>query len=69
VILPNGEIIVGDLIMKGMLRFWQPSYPLFADGMSQLKESLKLILRKKPSKIYCAHGGPFNPTAVQRRFS
>jgi hypothetical protein len=26
----------GDLIMRGMLRFWQPNYPLFADDMSQL---------------------------------
>jgi hydroxyacylglutathione hydrolase len=69
VILPNGEFIVGDLIMRGMLRFWQPNYPLFADNMEQLNKSLKLILRKKPSKIYCTHGGPFEPKAVLRRFS
>jgi hydroxyacylglutathione hydrolase len=69
VILPNGEFIVGDLIMRGMLRFWQPNYPLFADNMSQLNKSLKLILRKKPTKIYCTHGGPFDADAVQRRFS
>jgi glyoxylase-like metal-dependent hydrolase (beta-lactamase superfamily II) len=69
VILPNGEFIVGDLIMRGMLRFWQPNYPLFADNMFQLKESLKLILRKKPSKIFCTHGGPFNTKSVLRRFS
>ncbi|MGB8707933.1 MAG: MBL fold metallo-hydrolase [Dehalococcoidia bacterium] len=69
VILPNGEFIVGDLVMRGMLRFWQPNYPLFADNMFQLKESLKLILRKKPTKIYCTHGGPFNPKSVLRRFS
>jgi len=69
VILPNGEFIVGDLIMKGMVRFWQPNYPLFADNMFQLKESIKLILRKKPSKIYCTHGGPFSPKSVLRRFS
>jgi hydroxyacylglutathione hydrolase len=69
VILPNGEFIVGDLIMRGMLRFWQPNYPLFADNMEQLNKSLKLILRKKPSKIYCTHGGPFTAEDVQRRFS
>ena len=69
VILPNGEFIVGDLVMRGILRFWQPNYPLFADNMFQLKESLKLILRKKPSKIFCTHGGPFNPKAVLRSFS
>jgi hypothetical protein len=38
-------------------------------NLPQLKESIKLILRKKPSKIYCTHGGPFNPKAVLRKFS
>ena len=69
VILPNGEFIVGDLVMQGMLRFWQPNYPLFADNMFQLKESIKLILRKNPAKIFCTHGGPFSPKTVLRRFS
>jgi glyoxylase-like metal-dependent hydrolase (beta-lactamase superfamily II) len=69
VILPGGEVIVGDLIMRGIFRWWQPNYPLFADNMAQLKESIKLILRKKPSKIYSGHGGPFNPKTVLQRFS
>jgi len=69
VILPNGEFIVGDLIMRGIFRFWQPNYPLFADNMSQLNKSLKLILHKDPAIIYCTHGGPFDPKAVLRRFS
>ncbi|MCX6008594.1 MAG: MBL fold metallo-hydrolase [Chloroflexi bacterium] len=69
VILPNGEFLVGDLIMKGILRWWQPDYPLFADNLAQLNESIQLILRRKPTKIFCGHGGPFNPKAVLRRFS
>jgi len=69
VILPGGKIIVGDTIMRGIIRFWQPHYPLFADDISQLKESIRLILRQKPSKIFSGHGGPFDPKAVQRRFS
>jgi len=69
VILPNDEFIVGDLIMRGMLRFWQPNYPLFANDTAQLKESIKLILRMKPAKIFSGHGDPFNPKSVQRRFS
>jgi len=69
VILPNGKFIVGDLIMRGMLRWWQPNYPLFADNMAQLDESIQLILRNKPTKIFSGHGGSFNPKAVQRRFS
>ncbi len=69
VILPNGECIVGDLIMRGLVRFWQPNRPLFADNIPQLNKSLDLLLRKRPTKIYCTHGGPFNPSAVARRFS
>jgi glyoxylase-like metal-dependent hydrolase (beta-lactamase superfamily II) len=69
IILPTGEFIVGDLIMKGVVRFRQPNYPLYADDMAQLNKSLRLILRKKPVKIYCAHGGPFEAEAVRRRFS
>jgi glyoxylase-like metal-dependent hydrolase (beta-lactamase superfamily II) len=68
VILPGGEVIVGDLIMRGTFRWWQPNYPLFADNMAQLNESIQLILRRKPSKIFCGHGGPFAPKAIQRRF-
>ncbi len=68
VILPSGEFIVGDLIMRGLIRFWQPNYPLFADNMSQLNKSIKMVLDRKPVKIYCTHGGPFDARAVRRRF-
>ena len=36
---------------------------------AQLKERIKLILRKKPSKIFSGHGGPFDPKSVLHRFS
>ena len=39
VILDGGRIIAGDTIMRGIVRFWQPNYPLFADNMFQLKET------------------------------
>jgi hydroxyacylglutathione hydrolase len=68
VILPDGEFIIGDLIMCGMLRFWQPNYPLFADKLSHVNKSIKLILSHNPTKLYCTHGGPFEPKAVQQRF-
>ncbi|MBM3141525.1 MAG: MBL fold metallo-hydrolase [Chloroflexi bacterium] len=69
VISSGGEVIVGDLIMRGIFRWWQPNYPLFADNMAQLNESIQLILRRKPSKIFSGHSGPFNPKTVLRRFS
>jgi hypothetical protein len=47
----------------------QPNYSLFADNMFQLRESIKSILRQKPSKIYSGHGGHFNHKAVLRRLA
>jgi hydroxyacylglutathione hydrolase len=69
VVLPSGEVIIGDLIMSGIFRWWQPNYPLFADNMVQLNKSIQLILRRKPTKIFCGHGGPFNSKAILRSFS
>ncbi len=69
VILPGGEVIIGDTIMNGIVRFRQPNYPLFAHDIKQLRESIKLILRQKPTRIFSGHGGPFDPKAVLHRFS
>jgi hydroxyacylglutathione hydrolase len=69
VLLPGGRIIAGDTIMRGLIRFWQPHYPLFANNIFQLRESIKFILRQKPSKIYSGHGGPFTPKSVLRHFA
>lgn len=66
--LSSGEVIVGDLIMKGLVRSWQPNYPLFADNTAQVKKSLQLVLQGKPTRILCSHGGPFDPAKVARRF-
>jgi len=69
VFLSGGEVIVGDLTMMGILGKKRPDYPLFADDIEQLKESLRLVLQGSPTRIFSGHGGPFDPAAVRRRFN
>lgn len=68
VFLPGGEVIVGDLTVMGILGKKRPDYPLFADDVEKLKESLRLVLQRSPTIIFSGHGGPFDPEAVRRRF-
>jgi hydroxyacylglutathione hydrolase len=69
VMLPGGDVIVGDLIMGGMIHRRQPNLPLFADDIEQVKESIKSVMRLSPKRIFPTHGGPFDQETVLRRFS
>lgn len=62
-----GEAIVGDLIMA-FVRHKAPGYPLFAINMPQVYNSVRAVLRWKPTMIYAAHGGPFEPEKVAAKF-
>lgn len=68
VLLPGGEAIVGDLIMGDLIRRKQPGYPLVADNVAQLRESIKLIMQQLPRVIFIGHGGPLEPERVYRKF-
>ena len=65
-ILSTGEAIVGDLVMRGILRKKIPHYPLFVNDMGQLRESISKIIQASPRVIYAGHGGPFSTSALQR---
>jgi hydroxyacylglutathione hydrolase len=69
VALAGGEVIVGDLMMGGIIRRGRPDYPPLADDIGQIEESIKSIMRLSPRRIFVAHGGPFDPEAVRRRFA
>ena len=64
----GGEAVVGDLIMGGLIRRWRPGYPIYADDLDRLRQSVRLLLERSPRIIHCAHGGPFTPERVARRF-
>jgi len=68
VVLSDGTVIIGDLLMGGILRKRTPHLPLFASDLSQLKESIKRVLSLSPKIIYPSHGGPFTKEAVERFF-
>ncbi len=64
--LASGEAIVGDAIMPAFPRLSKPSYPIYADDLEQVHESVAKILAHDPLIIYTAHGGPMDPTDVRR---
>lgn len=59
VVLDDGNIFVGDLLMGGMVGKGKPGLPMYADSIDQLKESICNILNLKPKMVYLGHGGPF----------
>lgn len=65
VILPTGPAIVGDLLCGGMLRRTRPALPPFQDDIAQTRESLRKVLKSKPTAIHVGHGGPLSPSAAR----
>lgn len=65
-ILSNGEVIVGDLIMGGILFKRVPHYPLFVSDISKLRDSIKRVIQLSPKVIYASHGGPFSYATAQK---
>jgi glyoxylase-like metal-dependent hydrolase (beta-lactamase superfamily II) len=68
VILDSGEAIVSDAIMVNFPFLSDPSYPIYADSLEQVRASVAKILALNPTIIYTAHGGPVTPEAVRRRY-
>lgn len=66
VVLDNGEAIIGDLLMGGLVISGLPGYPFYATNPMQLRTSLKEVMLSSPEIIYSSHGGPFTPTMVQK---
>jgi len=66
--IPGGPVLVGDLIMGGLLRRSRPGWPFFATDLGQVEASLRAVLALQPSLIHAAHGGPFSPQSVRKRW-
>ncbi len=71
-ILPNGEAIVGDLLMGGfvggLVRRAVPNVAYFQDDAAQAKRSLRAVLAAGTRKFYVGHGGPLSAERVVTRF-
>jgi len=64
VCLANGECIAGDLI-TGMFPPHRPRFPIFAEDAGTAKQSIRVLLDKRPATIYAGHGGPFSREQVE----
>lgn len=69
ILLSSGEAIVGDLVF-GRLPFARskPADPMFCDNPEQAIESMAKLLSYSPTRIYIAHGGPFEPDEIVKYF-
>ncbi|GAK56337.1 beta-lactamase [Candidatus Vecturithrix granuli] len=67
--LASGEAIIGDLIMGGIFRSKVPHYPWFAADLDQVKQSIQVVLRRRPTIIHTSHGGPFSPETLAKTFN
>ncbi len=66
ILLPGGEVIVGDLIFGGFVIRKRPNPPFIAMDMERVKESIKALLSLSPKVFYVSHGGPFPVESVQK---
>ncbi|MDH3292625.1 MAG: MBL fold metallo-hydrolase [Gemmatimonadota bacterium] len=66
VLLDGGEAFVGDLAMNKFPLRLSPGLPIFAEDLSTVVESWKVLLAEGATTIYPAHGKPF-PVEVIRR--
>jgi glyoxylase-like metal-dependent hydrolase (beta-lactamase superfamily II) len=62
--MSNGEALVGDLIMGGMIFKKIPHYPLFLSDMNKWKESIGKVMQRSPKVIYPSHGGTFSYNSI-----
>lgn len=65
VIMDDGNIFIGDLIMGSMMGKGKPNFPMYADDVQKVKESIKKVIALSPKTVYCGHGGPFSYAEVK----
>jgi len=64
-VLPNGEAIIGDLVMRGLSP--RPALPLLATSEDEVRESLQELIARGVTRFLAAHGGPFSVSDIERR--
>jgi hydroxyacylglutathione hydrolase len=68
VLLPEGRVLVSDLVLPNFPFLKQPCMTLYADDPAQVRASLKRVLSTGPCELICSHGGPLDPAGVARYF-
>ena len=67
ILLPDGNCIIGDVLMRG-LRARTPSSPWFAEDSSLVKESLQKVVDAGARTLLPGRGGPFQVKDLPRSF-
>ena len=67
ILLPDGTCIIGDLLMRS-LRASSPSYPWFAEDLSQVRESLRRVVSSGATTLLPSHGAPYAVVDLQKVF-
>jgi len=66
VLLDTGEAFVGDAAMNAFPMRWGPGPPVFAEDLSQLKQSWRTLLDAGARTIYPGHGRPFSAEVIKK---
>lgn len=65
VLLETGDAFVGDMAMNKFLLRYGPNLPVFAEDLSQVKASWKVLLNEGARTVYPAHGEPFTSEIIR----
>lgn len=65
VVLEDGAVFVGDLLMGGMFKKGKPNLPMYADSLEQTKANIQKVILLSPKIFYTGHGGPFSVDEVK----
>lgn len=65
VLLETGDVFAGDLAMNKFPLRLSPGLPIFAEDLSKLKESWRLLLDQGAKTVYPAHGEPFSAEIIR----
>ncbi len=66
IVLPDGQLLIGDLLMGGFINSKKIGWPFIIEDKAQLHRSLKALLDLHPTLLHTAHGGPFTPEQAQK---
>ncbi len=71
IILPNGDAIVGDLMIGGIGGVFNqrsPNHHMFANDPDAVDKSIQKIMGFSPKRFFVGHGGPLSPEDVFSTF-
>lgn len=66
VLLPTGEALVGDLVMRSLMVFGTPVIAFFAQDKPESRRSLRTVVDSGARVVVSTHGGAFATDDVRR---